>query len=254
MSLSFALQPRNALPRQSIEGRRVLVTGAAGNIGSFFARHSHRKYRLRLMMHHKPESDELGKYGEIVSGELSDLESMRKLCRGMDTVVDLAANPSPYAKWSELVEPNILGVYNTFAAAKAEGCRRVIFASSIHAVCGYPPDMQVKTTDPVNPKDLYGVTKCVGEALGRYMAEQEELSVIALRIGAVQPAENFDKNSEIADILVSPRDLAQLVERCIDVEGVRFAIFNAVSDNRCKRLDITDARELLGYQPEDGAR
>ena len=47
--------------------------------------------------------------------------------------------------------------------------------------------MQVKTSEPGNPGDLYGVTKCFGEALGRYMAEQEDLWVIALRIGAFQP-------------------------------------------------------------------
>src|SRR3712207_7646535 len=79
--------------------------------------------------------------------------------------------------------------YHTFVAAKAAGCRRVIYASSIHAVSGYPSDVQVKTSEPVNPGDLYGVTKCFGEALGRYMAEKEGLSVIALRIGAFQAPE-----------------------------------------------------------------
>src|SRR3954447_9567191 len=53
------------------------------------------------------------------------------------------------------------------------------------------------------------------------------------------------------DAWVSRRDLNQLIERCIDDERLRFAIFHGLSNNRFKRLDITDARELLGYEPQD---
>jgi hypothetical protein len=129
----------------------------------------------------------------------------------------------------------------------------VIFASSIHAVSGYPPDVQVKTNEPVNPGDLYGVSKCFGEALGRYMAEQEGLSVIALRIGAFQPLEAARDESGLSmlDAFVSQRDLQQLIERCIEVDGLRFAILHGLSNNRFKRLDISDARELVGYDPQD---
>ena len=138
-------------------------------------------------------------------------------------------------------------------AAKSAGCRRVIYASSIHAVSGYPPDVQVKTSEPVNPGDLYGVSKCFGEALGRYMAEQEGLSAIALRIGAFQPDASAKKEAGInmLDAWVSQRDLNQLIERCIDDEKLKFAVFNGLSNNRFKRLDISDARELLGYAPQD---
>ena len=85
----------------------------------------------------------------------------------------MAGDPSPSATWESLLPTNIIGTYNIFVAAKAAGCRKVIYASSIHAVSGYPADVQVKTDEPVNPGDLYGVSKCFGEALGRYMAEQE---------------------------------------------------------------------------------
>lgn len=150
-------------------------------------------------------------------------------------------------------QANIIGTYNAFVAAKAAGCRRFIFASSIHAVSGYPADVQVKTNDPVNPGDLYGVSKCFGEALGRYMAEQENLSTIAIRIGGSQPLEFAmdPKGLGMLDAWVSQRDLNQLINLCIDAEGIRFAIFNGLSDNRFKRLDISDAREILGYQPVD---
>jgi UDP-glucose 4-epimerase len=234
--------------------RRVLVTGAAGNIGAYFAEHSHQNYDLRLMVHQLDQRAEaLRQFGDVVAGELNDLTNLKELCRDIDTVVHLAGDPDPGAAWASLLESNIVGTYNLLVAAKAAGCRRVIYASSIHAVSGYPADVQVKTSEPVNPGDLYGVTKCFGEALGRYMAEQEGLSVIALRIGAFQPIEAAREEGSIGmlDAFVSQRDLNQLIERCIDVETITFAILHGLSDNRFKRLDISDARALVGYQPQD---
>ena len=122
-------------------------------------------------------------------GDLNDLEGLKTLFAGADTVVHLAGQAGPSTAWSALLEANITGTYHAFVAAKAAGCRRVIYASSIHAVSGYPADIQVKTNEPVNPGDLYGVSKCFGEALARYMAEQEGVSAIAIRIGAFQPIE-----------------------------------------------------------------
>lgn len=98
----------------------------------------------------------------MVTGDVRDLEVMRWVCEGVDTVLHLAANPSPAATWEELLPTNISGTYHTFVAAKAAGCRRVVYASSIHAVAGHPRCRQVRTGDPVNPGNLYGVSKCFG--------------------------------------------------------------------------------------------
>jgi hypothetical protein len=113
--------------------------------------------------------------------------------------------------------------------------------------------VQVKTTEPVNPGDLYGVSKCFGEALCRYMAEKEGVSAIAVRIGAFQPVASVQKEQglNILDDFVSERDLTQLFQRCIETEDVPFAILHGISDNRFKRLDISDARALVGYAPQD---
>lgn len=88
----------------------------------------------------------------------------------MDTVVHLAGSANPAATWDELLQTNIVGTYQTCVAARAAGCRRVVYASSIHAVSAYPPDVQVKTSEPSNLGDLYGVSKCFGESLGRYFS------------------------------------------------------------------------------------
>jgi len=237
--------------------RTVLVTGAAGNIGSYFAEHSHSKFDLALLERDASKMREKGleKYGRLIEGDISNLDSLKAAFVGVDTVLHLAADPSPNATWETVRDINISGTYNAYVAAKAAGCRRVIYASSIHAVSGYPADVQVKTSEPVNPGDLYGVSKCFGEAMGRYMAEQEGLSVIALRIGAFQPVEKAEDEGSLSliDAFVSKRDLNQLIERCIEVENVRWAVLHGLSDNRFKRLDISDARELVGFAPQDDA-
>jgi NAD(P)-dependent dehydrogenase (short-subunit alcohol dehydrogenase family) len=234
---------------------RLLITGAGGNIGSVYARHAaeHGRYELRLTDLSDDALAEVREVGEAVAADLGDLEALKRLCEGVDTVVHMAADPSPSATWDSLLDANIVGAYNTFVAAKAAGCRRVVYASSIHAVSGYPTDVQVKTTEPVNPGDLYGVTKCFGEAMARYMAEQEGLEAIAVRIGAFEPDESAegDMGVEMLDYFVSQRDMCQLLDRCVDAEIDRFAIVHGLSDNYFKRLDLSDTRKLLGYEPQD---
>ena len=235
--------------------RRVLVTGAAGRIGSTFARACAERYRLRLMVQRAEDAvaGSLSELGEVVEADLADLPRLREICRGVDTVLHLAGNASANATWESLLHTNIIGTYNICAAARAAGCRRLIFASSIHAVSGYPLGLQIRASDPVNPGDLYGVSKCFGEALGRYLAEQEDLSVIAIRIGGFQSVEHARRADYgwMVDCWASPRDLTQLFVRSIEVENVRFAILHGVSDNQFNRLDLTETKALVGYDPDD---
>lgn len=233
--------------------RVVLVTGAGGNIGSFFAERVHERFDLRLTDRDEEALEAVAGLGETRVADVGDLEAMKALCEGVDTVVHLAATPDPGATWSEVLDLNIVGTYHTMVAARAAGCRRVVYASSIHAVSGYEPARQVRVDDPVRPGDLYGVSKSFGEALGCYLADQEGLSVIAVRIGAFQPVDvaHDADNAPMLDLFVSRRDLAQLLERCVEVDDVGFAIVHGLSGNRFNRLDLSDTIALTGYRPRD---
>lgn len=104
---SLARDPHAVGPR-----RTVLITGAAGNIGSYFAEHSHEKYDLRLMVRgdeDRSKLDPLPGYGEVVTGDLSNLDQLKGLCRSVDTVIHLAASASPDTTWDELLPNNIVG-------------------------------------------------------------------------------------------------------------------------------------------------
>lgn len=231
---------------------RVLLTGAAGRIGGTFVEYAGDRYDLRLV---DKQAGELDGYG-ISPLDVADLGAFRRACEGVEVVLHLAADPSPEADFhGSLLGANIKGAYNAFRAAKDAGCRRVVFASSIHAVLGYPRGAPVMPDWPVRPPDEYGAAKCLGEALAYYFAHAEGLSCLALRIGAFEgnPGSNHLLTVEEASAFVSERDLSHLLVRCIEEAEVHYGIFHAVSDNREKRLDISSTRELLGYRPQDDA-
>jgi nucleoside-diphosphate-sugar epimerase len=237
-----------------VEKRRVLVTGAAGRIGTAFRQAYGEQYDFRLV-DRRPVADPGGH--ESCEADLTDLDEARRACAGIDTVLHLAADPSPRATFYDTLLPlNVCMAYNMFHAAKEQGCRRLVFASSIHAVNAYPLDYQVHPGDPVRPGDLYGVTKVWGEALCAYYADREGLSCIAVRIGAFGAPEKVEECGapRLLALWVSPRDLTHLLHRCIEApDDLRFLIVQGVSDNQFKRMEIGEARAVLGYEPRDNA-
>lgn len=237
-----------------MERRRVLVTGAAGRIGTAFRTRFGDEYALRLV--DRREIAEPAGH-EALNADLVDLDTARRACERVDTILHLAAEPSPSATFYETLLPlNIQMTYNLFHAAAEQGCRRLIFASSIHAVNAYPLDYQIHPQDPIRPGDLYGVTKCFGEALCSYYADREGLSCIAVRIGTFGTREAVAESgdSRQLSLWVSHDDLCQLFHRCIEApDDLRFLIVQGVSDNQFKPMDISNARQILGYEPRDNA-
>jgi nucleoside-diphosphate-sugar epimerase len=234
--------------------KTVLITGAAGRIGSFLTGPLAERYDLVLTDTRQPEDT---RDHPFTQADIADMEAMRAICRGVHTVVHLAADPSTRAAWESLLPANVIGVYNVFQAAHEAGCRRVVFASSINAVSGYGRDVQVHTHMPVRPPNLYGATKAWGEALARFYADQHNMSMLCLRFGAVaQPGQWIQHlaDSDLLDIVLTFEDLGRLVIASIDApDDLRFGIFHGLSNNRWKRLDLSDTREVLGYQPQDDA-
>lgn len=233
--------------------RKVLLTGAAGRIGTAFRQQAGGRYAMRLA---DRQIGDLAEHGdEALAFDIVDLDACQRACAGIDTVVHLAADPSSRTGFYEsLLDNNIKGTYNIFRAAKDQGCARVIFASSVQAVEAYPLDVQVSTNMPVRPSSMYGVSKCFGEAVASYFAHVEGLSSIVVRIGTfarLAPGDNITARN--MSTFVSPRDLVHLLVQCIETPDIPFGIVHGVSNNRFKRLDPTPARELVGYEPQDDA-
>lgn len=238
--------------------RKVLLTGAAGRIGTFLTQQWQDTYDLILTDIRTPKETYGFPFHEV---NIAEYDALVQLCKEVDTVVHMGADPSMGASWESLLPNNVIGTYNAFEAAREAGCRRIVYASSVNAVLGYPTDMQVHTTMPVYPINLYGATKCWGEAVARYYAHTHDLSSICLRFGAVSERpgnSDFDDryhiDYEYLDIILTLEDLTDLVTKSIEApDDLTFGVYHGVSDNRWKRLDISTAREEINYKPEDDA-
>jgi len=246
--------------QRSASSRRILLTGAAGGIGSAFFRSTAEDYTFRLAdVNMTSLAGDIAEEHEVIVLDIADLDACQQACRDIDVVVHLAATTNPEANFQMLLPNNIQGTYNIFRAAKDQGCQRVIFASSAQVLAGYPDDVQAHPESPLRPMNMYGVSKCFGEAVASYFAFAEGLSSIVVRIGS------YDVNADASNWLrrepnmrhlsgyVSERDMNHLLVRCIETPDVRFAIVHGISNNRFKRLDITSTHDLLGYVPQDDA-
>lgn len=235
---------------------KILITGGCGKIGSYFAKRVADKYYVRVADKVAWNLTKQGSLsGESIVTDLQDITACRKVCEGIDIVIHLAADANPEADFStSLLGNNIVTTYNMFRAAKDAGCKRFIFASSAHVVSAYAADIQISSGMAVKPKNIYGATKCFGEALAAYFAYTEGLSSIVIRIGAYvfpEEYEHFDL-MEI-DAFLDPDDFNELLIKCLEAPNINFAIAHAISNNRYKRFDLTETRDRFGYQPKADA-
>jgi uronate dehydrogenase len=171
-----------------------------------------------------------------------------RLVEGVDAIVHLGGI-SIDAPFDDLIEANIRGTYNLYEAARRHGVRRVVFASSNHAI-GFHPVTEVLDTDASQrPDSLYGVTKCFGESLSRYYFDRFGIETVCLRIGS-----SFEepKNPRMLVTYLSYRDFVELVRCSLMTNRVGHAIVYGVSDNPVKWWDNTKAG-FIGFRPQDSS-
>jgi NAD+ dependent glucose-6-phosphate dehydrogenase len=229
--------------------RRVLITGAAGRIGTELTKRLKDRYDLRLHFNRNVPDEPL--VDDYLIANIAHYDQIAPAMDGIDSIIHLAGQPSWRAEWESVHEANVLGQYNVYESARRAGVRKIIFASTNHVMGMYDRDMAwpVYADLPVRPDSLYGVTKAFGETLGRHYHDRYGMSIINLRIGWF-----LDKpTDEIGRYMwLSPRDFAQLVWRCIESD-IGYGTFYAISANSSRNWDITDSIVKLGYRPQDDA-
>ncbi|NUB93599.1 NAD(P)-dependent oxidoreductase [Haloterrigena sp. SYSU A121-1] len=266
----------------------VLVTGSYGRCGTAIIDHLHDDDRYEFTYYNRSDREE-GPYAEYetVVGDIADYETLREACAGQDAIVHLAAYPYTDGDWTDIFQPNIVGMYNVLEAAREAAVESVIFGSTNHVMGMYEienapeiyerdHDLVIDHTDPVRPDSYYGASKSFGEDLGRYYIEDCEYPTrfYALRICSVR-GEEYDHPYGDAEIGVeegdwergsdeyeeqvarmkatwqSRRDFAHQIDCCLRDEDVEFDIFSGVSDNRRRWYDLEHARARIGYDPQD---
>ncbi len=224
--------------------KTILLTGAAGGVGVFLRKEFRGRYRLRLS--DIVALDDCGPQEEFIGADLGDLSAIRNAVAGVDGIIHLGGF-SVEGDWDTILSANIIGTYNLFEAARIEGVKRIVFASSNHAMGFYGRDETVDHTDYPRPDSRYGLSKVFGEVLGRLHADKYGAEVMAIRIGNVAE-EPIDVRR--LSIWISPRDLAQLISIGLEHPDIRFEVVYGMSDNERAWWDNSNARRP-GYTPRD---
>lgn len=223
--------------------KRVLLTGAAGDVGGRLRKLLGPVYPELRLSDIKTPAD-LGADERFMQADLADLAQVESAVDGMEGIIHLGGF-SVEGPWETILNSNIIGCYNLFEAARRKGVKRVVFASSNHAVGFYPRHRRIGTDVTVRPDSRYGVSKAFGEALGAFYADKHGLRVLCLRIGNVGDAP-VDRRR--LAIWLKPEDLAQLVRIGLEHTDLRFEIFYGVSLNERSWWDNSRAF-AYGYRP-----
>lgn len=233
--------------------KKILITGGFGKIAKHFVKNLNHKYEITVV-DIRTDDVTFPDNVRIEKANLIDFELCSKLCQGMDIVIHMAAIVDPTSDSNEILDVNMKTTRNIFKATVEAKCERLIFASSAQTIEGYSTDIQVNKDMMVKPKNLYGVSKCFGEALAAYYAANDEISVICLRIGAYEFPKDFKAmNARDLSAFIHPDDFNQLLTGCIETENIKHEVLNVISDNRHKRLNIVEAKEKVGYKPKADA-
>lgn len=226
---------------------RVLVTGAAGGIGKSLRKLLPGTYpELRLSDRIVP--NDLAPGENFQRADLGNLAEVEGICAGVDGIIHLGGR-SVEDSWEEIHPANLIGTYNLFEAARRQGVKRVIFASTNHVVGFYRRTQRIDNEVQPRPDSRYGVSKAYGEALGALYADKYGLRVMCIRIG------NFgDKplDKRRLSMWLSPRDFVQLSRIGLEHPAIHFDIVYGSSD--CERAWWDNGHaERLGYRPQDKA-
>jgi uronate dehydrogenase len=226
---------------------RLLLTGAAGGLGRVL-RQRLKPFARVLRVTDREDLGPAGEREEVVRCDLADREGVHALLAGVDSVVHFGG-VSVETAFEPILQSNIVGVFNLYEAARKQGVKRIVFASSNHVTGFYRQDEKIGLDAPVRPDGLYGVSKCFGENLSRYYYDRYGIETACLRIGSSFPE---PKDRRMLATYLSYDDLVELVRSALFAPRVGHSIIYGMSDNAISWWDNTGA-EHLGFKPRDSS-
>jgi uronate dehydrogenase len=231
-----------------LKQHKVLVTGAAGSMGGFVRDILRGQVAALRLSDIAPLTAQHGE--EVWPADLADVETLQRAMTGMDAVVHLAASLNA-DDWQQTLDVNIAGTYKVYEAARRAGVRRVIYASSHHAVGMYPVDQRIGIDVRLRPDSLYGLSKCFGEALAQYHWDKFGLESVCWRIGSARAALSPREPREFITWLSLP-DLERLLQASLTTQDVGCSVVYGMSQNGEVWWDNAEAAHL-GFSPQDRA-
>lgn len=232
---------------QNFMMKKLVLTGAAGRLGSYL------REPLSFLADSLVSTDLVEDIGKTypretyLKADLANLAQVSHALEGADMVIHFGAIGDE-APFDDILQANIIGAYNVWEAARQHGLRRVVYASSIHAVGMHPRTDLIGTDVAHKPDTFYGLAKCFAEDLGSLYWDKFQLESVCLRILSCAQV----TNARALGSWLSYDDLIHLVQRSIDTPTVGHTIVYGVSNNDRAPVDNNRAR-FLGFRPKDNA-
>ena len=225
--------------------QKLLLTGAAGSLGKAL------RERLKVNCATLRLSDRIpvgvaAQGEEIVLADLADAEAVNTMVAGVDAIIHLGGI-SVEGPFGPIFQANILGAYHLYEAARKNGVKRIIFASSNHVTGFYRQDQTITADHPPRPDGLYGLSKAFGEDLSRLYFDRYGIETACVRIGSSFP-EPIDRR--MLATWLSYDDLYRLITACLTTPVLGHSIVFGMSDNAVTWWDNSRARHI-GYVPKD---
>ena len=233
----------------------VLVSGSSGRIGQAVVK------ELQKRGHSVRGFDLVATPGlqDMVLGDLTDVDAVRRSMQGVTSLVHLAATPDDDDFLARIVPNNIVGVYHVLEAARDAGVKRMILASSGQVVWNtrltgpWPVGVDVQPT----PRYWYAAAKMFLEGAGRAFADNFGMSVIAVRLGwcprTKEQVEEIREAEWAQDVYLSPNDAGRFFACAVEAATpISFAVVYATSKPvKILRYDLETTKKLLGYEPQE---
>lgn len=225
--------------------KRLLITGAAGALGKVArARLGHMADTIRLT--DIAEMPPATGNEEIMQADVADFDAIRSVVEGCDGIVHLGGKATE-GPWETILNANIVGLYNVYEAARQAGVKRIIFASSNHAIGFHPREQTLDATASPRPDTLYGVSKVYGEALASLYHDKFGIETAIFRIGSCFPE---PRDHRMMSTWLSYDDFVRFIESVFMAPRLGCPVVYGASDNR-EQLWDNRLTSYVGWQPQD---
>ena len=227
--------------------KRILLTGAGGRLGSFLREPLSKICTELVSTDIKKNIGKLNKNEKYISADLANFDQICEITKDVSFVCHFGAlvDELPF---NEMLGPNFIGSYNVWESARLNNCKRVIYASSIHAVGMYKRTKTLRPKTPHRADGFYGLSKCFTENLARMYFDKCGIESVCLRIATCSPV----TTARSLTSWLSYDDLIRLVMRSIDTTHTGYSVVYGVSDNDRSNLSNIDSGHL-GFKPKDNA-
>jgi len=227
---------------------KAALSGASGQLGSFLRPALLERGVDLRSAGGRSALDRLRPDEDVMHGDLRDPAVVDQLLRGVDVLIHMAGT-SVERPLPEIIENNLVGLHQVYEGARRHGVKRIVFASSNHAIGMHDVRTKLPLECDFRPDGFYGLSKMWGEGMGRLYWDKHGIETVSVRIGSAIP-----KPTEFRQLSTwfGLDDLLEFTIRCIEAEQVGYVTVWGVSNNT-RSYWTPVGSEPLGWMPRQNS-